>query len=112
MDLDKHLVRQQVGVVPDARQSYCVSIPQVLDDGSFKYVYGLGRIAEVGPGTTTHYYLPDGLGSTMALVDSSGSAANTYDYDVFGAIRTSTGSQANEFKFTGEQVDEVRGCSI
>jgi RHS repeat-associated protein len=84
-------------------------MPQVLDDGTFKYVYGLGRIAEVGPGTTTHYYLPDGLGSTMALVDSSGAAVNTYDYDVFGAIRTSTGSQANEFKFTGEQVDSSTG---
>ena len=85
------------------------SIPQVLDDGSFKYIYGLGRIAEVGPGTTTHYYLPDGLGSTMALTDSSGSVVNTYEYDVFGAIRSSTGSQANEFKFTGEQVDASTG---
>jgi YD repeat-containing protein len=62
-------------------------IPQVLDDGTFKYVYGLGRIAEVGPGTTTHYYLPDGLGSVMALANSSGTVVNTYEYDVFGAIR-------------------------
>ena len=31
----------------------------------------------------------------------------TYTYDAFGAIRTQTGSSANEFKFTGEQVDST-----
>jgi len=34
---------------------------------------------------------------------------NTYNYDVFGAIRSSTGTQANAFKFTGEQVDGSTG---
>jgi RHS repeat-associated protein len=29
----------------------------------------------------------------------------TYQYDVFGAVRTQTGTQPNEFTFTGEQVD-------
>jgi uncharacterized protein RhaS with RHS repeats len=60
-------------------------------------------------GSGTVYYLTDGLGSTMALTDASGSVVNTYEYDVFGAIRSSTGSQANEFKFTGEQVDSSTG---
>ncbi|HLF79431.1 MAG TPA: RHS repeat-associated core domain-containing protein [Dehalococcoidia bacterium] len=88
------------------------SDPQVLDDGAFKYVYGLGRVAEIGPGTTTHYYLPGGLGSTMALVDSTGAIVSTYNYDIFGAIRSSTGSQANEFQFTGEQVDSSIGLQF
>ena len=34
---------------------------------------------------------------------------NTYKYDVFGAIRSSTGSQANDFQFAGEQVDGSTG---
>ncbi|HLF77760.1 MAG TPA: RHS repeat-associated core domain-containing protein [Dehalococcoidia bacterium] len=38
-------------------------------------------------------------------MDSTGAVVNTYDYDAFGAVRASTGSQANEFKFTGEQAD-------
>ncbi|HLF79433.1 MAG TPA: DUF6531 domain-containing protein [Dehalococcoidia bacterium] len=88
------------------------SVPQVLDDGAFKYVYGLERIGEVGPGATTHYYLPDGLGSTMALVDASGTVVKTYNYDVFGAVRSQTGSQANEFQFTGEQVDTSTGLQF
>jgi RHS repeat-associated protein len=83
------------------------SIPQVLDDEDFRYVYGLGRIAQVG--ADTHYYLTDGLGSTMALTDDTGAVVNTYAYDVFGAERASTGSQANAFTFAGEQVDASTG---
>jgi RHS repeat-associated protein len=48
----------------------------------------------------------NGLGSTMALTDADGDVVNTYDYDVFGDIRSSTGSQPNEFRFTGEQWDD------
>jgi YD repeat-containing protein len=91
------------------------SIPQVLDDDTFQYIYGLGRIAQVDGGDT-YYYLPDGLGSTMALADDDGDVLNTYDYDVFGAVRGMTGSQPNDFTFAGGQVDGstglVFGCSI
>jgi RHS repeat-associated protein len=82
------------------------SIPQVIDDGSLAYVYGLGRISQVAADDTTYYYLSDGLGSTMALTDADGDVVNTYDYDVFGAVRASSGSQPNEFRFTGEQADD------
>ena len=80
-------------------------MPQVLDDGDFRYVYGLGRIAEVDGSDNAYYYLPDGLGSTMALTDDSGTVENTYAYDPFGALTSSSGSQANAFTFTGEQTD-------
>jgi RHS repeat-associated protein len=45
----------------------------------------------------------------MALTEADGDVVNTYDYDVFGAVRASTGSEPNEFKFTGEQVDSSTG---
>ncbi len=38
------------------------SIPQVLDDGDLRYIYGLGRIGQVDDNELTHYYLNDGLG--------------------------------------------------
>jgi RHS repeat-associated protein len=84
------------------------SIPQVLDDEDLRYVYGVGRIAQVD-GADTYYYLTDGLGSTMALTDEDGDVVNDYDYDVFGALRDSSGSQANDFTFAGEQVDGSTG---
>jgi RHS repeat-associated protein len=79
-----------------------------LDDEDFRYVYGVGRIAQVGA-SETHYYLSDGLGSTMALTDEAGDVVNDYDYDVFGGLRDSSGSQANDFTFAGEQVDGSTG---
>jgi len=90
---------------------------QLLDDGALKYPFdfaqgrlnGLGRIAQVGSSGATYYYLPDGLGSTMALCDASGNVVIAYNYDAFGAIRSSAGSQANDFKFTGEQSDSSTG---
>jgi RHS repeat-associated protein len=84
-------------------------IPQVMDDGSLGYVYGLGRISQVASDDTTYYYLSDGPGSVMALTDADGDVVNTYDYDVFGAVRASSGSQPNEFRFTGEQWDDSTG---
>ena len=84
------------------------SIPQVLDDEDLRYVYGMGRIAQVD-GADTYYYLTDGLGSTMALTDEAGDVVNDYDYDVFGALRDSSGSQDNDFTFAGEQIDGSTG---
>ena len=47
------------------------SIAQVLDDGDLMYVHGLGRVSQVDSSDVTHYYLTDGLGSTMALTNAS-----------------------------------------
>ena len=47
----------------------------------------------------------DGLGSTTDLVDGSANVIGTYRYDVFGAIRSQTGSSPNQWLFTGEQRD-------
>jgi RHS repeat-associated protein len=78
-------------------------LPVVLDDGS-QYVYGLGLVSQVS-GANTYYYLPDGLGSTMAMVDGGGTVVKTYGYDVYGKVTSSSGSVANEFDFAGQQTD-------
>ena len=45
----------------------------------------------------------------MAITDADGDVVNTYGYDVFGSVRSQTGSQPNEFRFTGEQRDSESG---
>jgi RHS repeat-associated protein len=45
----------------------------------------------------------------MALTDEDGDVVNDYDYDVFGALRGSSGTQENEFTFAGEQGDGSSG---
>ncbi len=55
------------------------------------------------------YLLGNGQGSTEALVDGSGSIASSYRYDIFGAVRGSSGSGSTEYRFTGQQDDGTLG---
>ncbi len=41
----------------------------------------------------------------MKTVDSSGVVVNAYEYDMYGTLRSSSGSQDNEFQFAGQQTD-------
>jgi RHS repeat-associated protein len=81
------------------------SLPDVLYDGNY-YVYGLGLISKTDSQSNQLYYLADGLGSTTGLTDDQGDVVGTYTYDVFGALRSESGGQANAFKFTGQQLDD------
>ena len=83
-----------------------VGLPVVLDDGN-QYVYGAG-LPSMTHGGNWYYYLADGLGSTMAIVDSSGNVENGYTHDVYGEP-TVTGSLGNEFDFAGQQTDPSTG---
>jgi len=49
--------------------------------------------------------LADGLGSTMAVVDSTGVVQKSYQYDVYGEVTGGSGTLANEFGFAGQQTD-------
>jgi RHS repeat-associated protein len=59
----------------------------------------------------TYYYHHDGLGSTIALTDSTGALAESYTYDVFGAATImatnaqlfAASSVGNRFLFTGRE---------
>jgi RHS repeat-associated protein len=92
------------GYVWDVGSSLPVILQETAGEQTTYYVYGLDLIASVTGGTPT-YYLTDGLGSTTELADNSGDVSDTYTYDAFGSIRTHTGTSANEFTFTGEQMD-------
>lgn len=48
--------------------------------------------------------MTDGLGSTTAITDGSGTVTGTYEYDAFGAVRAQPGA-ATEWFHTGEQND-------
>lgn len=84
-------------------------LPVVLQDGENTYVYGLDLISATDSQGGQTYFLYDGLGSTTELLDDTGDVTDAYTYDVFGAIRASSGSSANPWLFTGEQQDEDSG---
>jgi RHS repeat-associated protein len=56
-------------------------------------------------GSNRYYYLFDGLGSVVGVTDSSGNLVNTYAYEPYGKIRSSTGTLANPWRFAGAYFD-------
>ncbi|MFZ0819218.1 MAG: RHS repeat-associated core domain-containing protein [Candidatus Acidiferrales bacterium] len=59
-------------------------------------------------GATTYYHA-DGLGSITSLTNAGGALAQTYTYDSFGNLVTSTGSVANPFRYTAREFDQETG---
>ncbi|MBI4301916.1 MAG: RHS repeat-associated core domain-containing protein [Chloroflexi bacterium] len=85
------------------------SLPVILQDGTFTYVYGHGLISQTDSAGVQSYFLGNGLESTEALTDGSGNVIATYKYDVFGAVISSSGSGSSEYTFTGQQDDATLG---
>lgn len=72
------------------------------------YSYGLERISEtqsINSALTTSFYGYDGHGSVRQLTGSSGTVTDTYAFDAFGNLISSTGSTPNNYLFAGEQYD-------
>src|SRR6185312_9954469 len=74
--------------------------------------YGLELINErqtLAGTLTTSFYGYDGHGSVRFLTSSTGAVTDTYDYDAFGNVISSTGSTPNNYLFAGEQFDPALG---
>jgi RHS repeat-associated protein len=65
-------------------------------------------VAEVRSGSVS-YYEQDGLSSVTSLSNSVGAIVNTYTYDSFGKLISSTGTLANPFQYTGREFDAEAG---
>jgi len=57
-------------------------------------------VSEVRSGTRRDY-LPDPLGSTVALLDNTQAKTDTWEYWPYGEVRTRTGTTATPFQFVG-----------
>ncbi len=95
---------QAVGVIA-GRQC----LPVLLDDGTRKYVWGLGLAYAVDSSGSPLVYHSDGLGSVRALTDSAGSIVQTYLYDEYGVVLSRQGTVTQPFGYTGEQRDGETG---
>ncbi len=60
-----------------------------------------GKLISQHRSGTTSYYLYDGLGSTRALADGSGTITDTYVYQTYGAQISETGSTPNNYRYVG-----------
>jgi RHS repeat-associated protein len=53
----------------------------------------------------TRSFLTEGLGSTVAMADASGTVQTSYTYEPFGRASTSGAADANPLQFTGREND-------
>jgi RHS repeat-associated protein len=93
-----------------------LGLAQVLNEtdgaGSNRVSYVLGPNGVIGfvdGAGNDFYYLTDALGSVLALTDAAGNITDTYDYDEFGVLLSSTGSTYNPLRFTGQYYDSETG---
>jgi RHS repeat-associated protein len=97
---------RQVGANPAVRYVSDLGsrLPVTIDDGTRKYVYGLG-LAYAVQGSTIEVYHADRLGSVRVLTNGPGAVVATYRADEWGVPMVSSGSSAQPFGFTAEPVD-------
>jgi RHS repeat-associated protein len=89
--------------------------PQVLDEivnGAVTRTcaYGLNRISEnqlVGSTWTPSFYGYDGHGNVRFLANTAGTMTDAYQFDAFGMQIASTGTTANNFRYSGERFDSA-----
>jgi RHS repeat-associated protein len=60
-----------------------------------------GQIVSENRGGVISYYAPDNLGSTVALLDSTGTVTDTFTYWPYGEIQSHVGSSVTPFTFCG-----------
>jgi len=73
------------------------------------FTYGLALINQRQPGVVTNFYGFDGHGSVRFLLSPAGALTDTYMYDSYGNLVTSTGTTANNYLYSGEQLDPDLG---
>jgi RHS repeat-associated protein len=105
-DGDGTRVSRQVGSDPAIGYTSDIAggLPRIIDDGSRKYVYGLG-LAYAVSGSAIEVYHTDHLGSVRTLTDGAGAVVATYGTDAWGVQTQSSGSSTQPFEFTGEPLD-------
>jgi len=71
------------------------------------YIYGPGSlpVEQIDTSGTAHFYSHDQIGSTRAVSSATGTLQNTYSYDPYGNVVSSTGSVTNHLKFGSQYQD-------
>ncbi len=76
--------------------------------GTATYIRGLSLVAAVRDGARTYYHY-NAHGDVVQLTNSSGTVTRNYTYDAFGVEQDASDSDANPFRYCGEQFDEETG---
>ncbi|MDX3187347.1 DUF6531 domain-containing protein [Streptomyces sp. MN03-5084-2B] len=83
--------------------------PDLLSDGTTSYLYGPGGlpVEQLGPAGAL-WFVHDQIGSTLALLSSTGTVAGSYSYSPYG-VATHSGAATTPLQFTGQYADGESG---
>ena len=85
------------------------STADLLFDGTTSYLYGPGGLPiEQISGSTPSWFLHNQVGSTVALLDSTGAISGTYAYTPYG-VATHAGAATTALQYTGAYRDAESG---
>jgi RHS repeat-associated protein len=81
------------------------------DNITARYTHGPGidEPISLDKDAQSYYYIADGLGSIVKLVDTTGNVVNNYIYDSFGNIMEKTEGVANPYTYTAREYDTESG---
>ena len=65
------------------------------------YTYLDGELVSENRGGTKRDYVPDPLGSTIALLDNSQTKTDTFSYWPYGEVASRTGTNATPYQYVG-----------
>lgn len=106
-DGDRNRASRTVGTKPTVSYTYEASgtLPFLIDDGTRKYLWGLGNASTVDTSDDALMYHTDGLGSVRAITGPDGAVVQSHRTDEFGIPITSAGSVDQPLRYTSEQFD-------
>ncbi|MFA9464179.1 MAG: RHS repeat-associated core domain-containing protein [Velocimicrobium sp.] len=73
------------------------------------YVWGPDRVISQKNSGGEYYYLYNGHGDVIQVVDRNGNIVNNYEYDEWGNVLYGKETVSNPFKYAGEVYDEETG---
>ena len=76
-----------------------------------RYIHGPGidEPLAMEKNSQMYYYHADGLGSIIALTNSAGAVAQSYQYDAFGNIMSGTPTVTQPYTYTAREYDPETG---
>ncbi len=76
-----------------------------------QYIWGAERVLAQKNAITgnSYYYLYNGHGDVIQIIDTTGTIVNSYDYDVWGNFLKKEETIENPFTYLGQTYDEVTG---
>jgi RHS repeat-associated protein len=119
-DGDGNLAAKTVGgvttryLVDDLNPTGYSQVVEEIVNGQVQRQYTYGHVIvsqrqRQGGGWSAGFYSMDGHGSVRQLTDQSGVVTDTYTYDAFGKLISSTGTTPNPYLFAGERFDADLG---